>query len=249
MTSVARRAFAGVFAATWFVFPGFGLIDLTVTWDPDWPQVLEAGWGLFMTFFVGVPFVAIASRRNPPPAAAIQLYVAATTLCITAVGAAEWALILWGLVIAIETVIVTGVPRRWPFAVRATTSARPLAALALIGAGPWLVYAVNMWDFNRQDRLDKDITVGIDHYSVQGGFGVAVSALVVIAALWPAGRRFIALCVGIAAAYLGLVSWAWHPTPASFNQAWSALCMAWGIGVAVLGLVLARAKNRVSVRT
>jgi hypothetical protein len=29
------RAIAAFFALTWLVFPGFGLIDLSVTWDPE----------------------------------------------------------------------------------------------------------------------------------------------------------------------------------------------------------------------
>jgi hypothetical protein len=28
---------AAVFAAGWIVFPGFGLIDLSVTWSAGWP--------------------------------------------------------------------------------------------------------------------------------------------------------------------------------------------------------------------
>ena len=39
-----------------------------------------------------------------------------------------------------------------------------------------MVYAVAMWDLNRQDRPDADITVGIDHYSVQGAYGLALWA-------------------------------------------------------------------------
>jgi hypothetical protein len=38
------RATAGLFAVSWVVLPGFGAIDLAVTWSADWPQVLEAGW-------------------------------------------------------------------------------------------------------------------------------------------------------------------------------------------------------------
>ena len=38
------RAFAVLFAFSWIVLPGFGAIDLSVTWDPEWEQVLEAGW-------------------------------------------------------------------------------------------------------------------------------------------------------------------------------------------------------------
>lgn len=219
-------------------------VDLLVTWAPDWPQVLEAGWGLFMTFFVGVPFAAVAVRRSPPRAAAVQLYVAATTLVIAAVGAAEWALIIWGLAIALETTLVTGIPRHRTVKFHATRDALPLTALALIGAGPGTVYVVQMWALNRQDRFDADITVGIDHYSVQGAFGVAALALVLFAATWPASRQFIGASVGISTAYLGLVSWAWHPTPASVSPAWSVLVMAWGVTVAVLAFVSANSARQ-----
>ena len=32
-----------LFAATWILLPGFGVFDLAVTWNPDWPQVREGG--------------------------------------------------------------------------------------------------------------------------------------------------------------------------------------------------------------
>lgn len=48
---VLLRILAGFFALTWFAFPGFGLIDLSVTLspDPEWQGVLEGGWGLYMS--------------------------------------------------------------------------------------------------------------------------------------------------------------------------------------------------------
>jgi hypothetical protein len=42
--AVVRRVLAGFFALSWYTFSGFGLSDLTVTWNAEWPQVLEAGW-------------------------------------------------------------------------------------------------------------------------------------------------------------------------------------------------------------
>jgi hypothetical protein len=36
------RLLAVLWALSWWVFPGFGVIDLSVTWDPGWPVVLEA---------------------------------------------------------------------------------------------------------------------------------------------------------------------------------------------------------------
>jgi hypothetical protein len=92
-----------------------------------------------------------------------------------------------------------------------------------------MVYAIAVWDLNRQDRPDADITVGIDHYSVQGAYGLALLGLVTVAALWPTGRLLVGTCAGLSAVYLGAVSWAWRPTQGSFNQTSSVLCAVWGL--------------------
>src|SRR6185312_14076347 len=68
------RLLAVLFALTWLVFPGFGLIDLSVSWDEDWPVVLEAGWGAVMTVLVGGSFLAVAVRpTRTAPALAMLL--------------------------------------------------------------------------------------------------------------------------------------------------------------------------------
>ena len=66
MRRVAVRLLAGLFAVGWLVFPGFGAIDLSVTWDADWPQVLEAGWGLFFTVIVSAAFALVALGPRGP---------------------------------------------------------------------------------------------------------------------------------------------------------------------------------------
>jgi hypothetical protein len=78
---------SGIFAFGWIVLPGFGAIDLTVTWDPDWPQVLEAGWGLYFTVVVGVPFVVAAARPRAAAPGTAQLAVAAFALAVSGVRA------------------------------------------------------------------------------------------------------------------------------------------------------------------
>jgi hypothetical protein len=108
--SDVRRILAGFFALTWFIVPGFGLIDLSVTWDPVWLQVIEAGWGLYMRPFVGIPFTTIAVCRRVPVVAAAQLYVAARALIVPATPAFEWQLVVLAAVIVVETVIVTALP-------------------------------------------------------------------------------------------------------------------------------------------
>jgi hypothetical protein len=165
-----------------------------------------------MTLFVGVPFTVIAIRgRAFLQAVVAQLYVAVGALIVSAIVASEWPLVLWARVIALETMIIAGLPSPRRF----NLSARPTKLLMVplvLGAIPWMVYAVAMWDLNRPDRPDADITVGIDHYSAQGAYGLALLGLVTLAALWPAPRLLAATRAGLSAVYLGVVSWAWHPT-------------------------------------
>lgn len=85
-----------------------------------------------------------------------------------------------------------------------------------------------MWDLNRDDRSDADITVGVDHYSVQRAYGVASLALVTFAALWPTGRLF-----------MGVAS-----DPGKFQPTWSALCISWGVAVIALSIRTGPAKAR-----
>ena len=237
---IFRRVLAGVFALSWLGLPGFGLIDLSVTLSPDpsWQGVLEAGWGLYMTAFVGVPFVAIAIRggfRVAPAVAA--LYVATMALVCSAVVALEVPALILAMVLGLETVIVTGAPsgQVTRFPLRLTW--QPLIIPLLLGVVPWLLYAWSMWSLNRQSRPERDITIGVDHYAVQGAFALATLMLVALAVLWPAGRVFLALIAGTAAVYLGVVSWFWYPTPGGFDRTWSGLCAVWGVGVAGLALL------------
>jgi hypothetical protein len=230
----ALRFLAGIFALTWLVLPGFGLIDLAVTWSPDWPQVLEAGWGLYFTFLVGAPFVLIAIQPERIAVAVIQLVVAALVLGVTAVVADEPQLWWVPLAIAVETAVLAWLaPMRLPTPDELSPSV-PMLAIALVGVVPWSVYALAMYGANREGRADSDITNGIDHYSVQGALGLAIVALGFVAAVWPAGRRFIGTCVGVSAAYLGLVSFGWRGEAGGFAVPWSIASLAWGVAVTVV---------------
>jgi hypothetical protein len=239
----ALRILAGVFALTWLGLPGFGLIDLAFAWAPDWPQVLEAGWGVYFTFLVGAPFVLIAVRPDMTTVAVIQLVAAALVLGVAVVAADEPQLTWVPLAIAVETALLA-----WLAAARLPTSGElspslPMLALALVGAVPWSVYALTMYAANREDRADSDITNGIDHYSVQAALGLAIVALGVVAAIWPAGRRFIGTCVGVCAAYLGLVSFAWQGAAGGFTTAWPIVAIVWGIAVTAVAWRRATARR------
>jgi hypothetical protein len=221
------RILACVFALVWLV-PGFGAIDLTVTWDPDWPQVLEAGWGVFFTAIVAAPFVVVAVRPGAARPAVVQLAVAAAALAVSAPVASEAGVAALAAVLAVETALVAALlGLGWDLR-RARDVSVPLLALGAVGAGPWLAYALDMWEANRENRFDSDVTNGVDHYSVQGALGLALAALPLLAGVRADLRRLVPACCGVAAAYVGLVSYAWPDAAGGFSRAWSVAAMAWG---------------------
>jgi hypothetical protein len=243
--SIVARLLAVLFALTWLVFPGFGLIDLSVSWDPDWPVVLEASWGVFMTVLVGASFLAVAVRPTRTAPAQVTLLVALATWLVAAAAALEWQLLGYATVLAVEAgVLVAVLPRCEPARPQLRSPSVPLLVLAALGVVPWLVHAERMFRANRRNAgvIIGDVTMGVDHYAVQGALALALVALPLLAAWWPRGRRFLGVAAGLCAGYLGLVSYAFPVTWAGFGATWSLLCLAWGVAVALAGLVASRSE-------
>ena len=163
---IASRLVAGLFAVTWLVLPGFGLADLAVSWDPDWPVVLEASWGVFMTVLVAGSFAAVAVRPSATAAAQVVLSVVAAAWLVSAVGAREWELLGFTAFLALQAGLLAALlparerlrPLRWSVHM-------PLLAIALAAAAPWLLHAADMYRLNRANTYEwnGDITMGTDH--------------------------------------------------------------------------------------
>lgn len=239
---IAVRTLAGLFAVSWIVLPGFGAIDLSVTWSADWPQVLEAGWGLFFTVLVGAAFVLVAVRPRASMPAVLQLMVATVVLAVSAVVGEEIRLFWLVAALALQTAIVGGLSRRARREGTDTRVPRPrvsrlLLLLAGVGVVPWLAYALHMWTLNREGRLDSDFTLGVDHYSVQGALALALALLPPLAALRSDVCPFVPACAGVAAFYLGLVSLAWDGAAGGLGRAWSAAAIAWGLALLAVTVV------------
>jgi hypothetical protein len=251
MQPFAVRAASAFFALTWLVFPGFGLMDLSATWDPESAVVLEAGWGLFFSVIVAVPFLHITFvlRRSGPAVA--QLWVAVACLVVAGIISLEAPAIFLSAFLAVEVALVgtsssgistsgayVGFRERW-FPI-ASEPSRILLVLAAAAAVPCLVYAWQMSALNRQVDWG-DITIRVEHYSVQASLALAILALSVLAAAWPRGRRSIGIAVGVCAGYLGVVSYAWPGAKGGFSRPWSAAALLWGLGFAVVAWVVHRA--------
>jgi energy-converting hydrogenase Eha subunit E len=243
---MAVRVLAGLCAVSWLVFPGFGVIDLSVTWSADWPQVLEAGWGLFATVIVGAAFVLVGVRPRGSAPAVAHLLIAIVALAISAVFAKEGRLLALVAFLALQTAIVGGLLRgarpggRDSWAPRPVGVSRPLLVVACAGVVPWLSYALQMWALNRDDRSDSDVTIGVDHYSVQGALALSLGLLPLLAALRAEVRPFVPVCASVAAFYLGLVSLAWPHSPGGLSRTWSAAAVAWALVLAAVALARRR---------
>lgn len=248
MRTLAVRAIAGVFAVSWIVLPGFGAIDLAVTWSSDWPQVLEAGWGLFSTVVVGAAFVLFALRPRASRPVALQLVAATIALGVAAVASEEARLLWFAAALALEAAIVSAVAQRqWrdpPTPGGRIDPSWPLLVVAAVGTVPWLAYALDMWALNRERRVDADITIGVDHYSMQGAFALSLVLLSLLAALRSDVRPFTPVCAGVAASYLGLVSLAWQDAAGGFDRLWSIAAIAWGITLVLLSLLPLASRRR-----
>jgi hypothetical protein len=243
--SLVVRVVAVLFALTWLVFPGFGLIDLSVSWDPDWPVVLEASWGVFMSVLVGGSFLAaaIAPSRTAPAQVTVLVTLAAWLIAVAA-GLEPWLLAYVGVLVVEAVVVATMLPARervrpWRWSVSA-----PLLAVAALGAVPWLLHAERMFAGNRRGAgvLIGDVTNNVDHYAVQGALALALPGLALLAAAWPRGRRFLGTAVALCAGYLGIVSAAFPTAWAGFDPLWSWLVVAWAAAVGVLALLPARSE-------
>jgi hypothetical protein len=233
------RVAAVLWALTWWIFPGFGLIDLSVTWDPGWPVVLEASWGVFMTVLVGGSFLTVAVRPRRTAPALVTIAIALAALLVCAVAGLEPQVLGYAAVLAVQTAVLLALLRPWREPLRLGRPSLPLAALAVFGVVPWLAHAGAVFAANRRGAGESigDITNGVDHYAVQGALALALVVLPALAAGWPRGRRHLGVTAGLSAGYLGLVSLAFPDSWAGFSPVWSALCLAWGLAVAAIAVV------------
>ena len=177
----------------------------------------------------------------------MQLAVATLALAVSVVAGRETPLAWVAVLLALETLVVAWLAgsswRSWT----ARGVSAPMLALAAVGLVPWIVYALDMWAANREERPDTDITNSIDHYAVQGALGLALAALPLLAGLRPALTPLLGACTGIAAAYLGLVSFAWQDAAGGFGRVWSIAAMVWGLCLVAVSLVAAVRRSRPTI--
>jgi hypothetical protein len=202
--------------------------------------VLEASWGVVMTVLVGGSFasVALAPRRTAPAQA--TLLVTLATWLVAVVAGLEWPLLFFVGILVVEAGLVAALlPERERLRPLARSVSPPLLVVGALGVLPWLVHAERMFADNRRDAgvIIGDVTMGVDHYAVQGALALALPTLALLAAVWPRGRRHLGIGVGLCAGYVGVVSYAFPGTWAGLGPEESALCVGWAVAVALLAVL------------
>lgn len=250
MRTAVARSVAVLSAVGWLFLPGFGLIDLSVTWDPDWAVVLEASWAATMCVLVGGSFLALAVAPRRPAPAAVTLAAVLATWLVAVVAGLEPALLLYVALLAAEGALLAWLlaplPGREPVRTGAWDVRWPLLAVAAAAVVPWLWHAERMFRASRRDAGETidELTMGVDHYTVQGAWALVLPALALLAACWPRGRAHLGLGVALSAGYVGLVSYAFPGTWAGFSPGWSVLCLTWAAAVGVLSAAPHRSELR-----
>lgn len=225
------RGVAVLFALTWLSVPGWGAIDLSVSWSADWNPVLSGGWGLFFSVLVAAPFLVVALRPTAAAPAVWTISVASGCLLVAAVISLEpqiVGLIIW-LLLGLVAVALPPVVERW-YPVNLDIRVPWLVLVAVTGV-PWLAYAWVMAGRNRQHRPDTDFSSSVDHYSVQAALALALFALSVFAACWPRGRRQLGTYVAVCSLYFGVLSLGWPGYPGSVERGWAIASVVWGFAV------------------
>jgi hypothetical protein len=110
----------------------------------------------------------------------------------------------------------------------------PLAALALIGAVPWLWYASTMARFERTG-LAFDPHVEQDHWTTMAAMAIGIVLVALLSALRFLGWRISAWSAGAGAILYGLISAVYPHRPGAEGTPWAIVAIAGGlvfIGVA-----------------
>ncbi|WP_426998146.1 hypothetical protein [Pseudarthrobacter sp. N5] len=219
--------------------PFFGLIDMVALLDLDqpaseWDVPLGVSWGSFFTVLLAGPFVWIALMPHRAWPAIVQLGIASFALMISSLAGLDgrplWVAVPVAGSALLFAWLTSGVAGRFP---RSWSLHWPYLILAGAGLVMWIPYALHALGMSRA-RIDGDITLGIEHWPVQGAAGLALAMCAVAMAMWAPGRPLLRLTVSVSATLIG-VSMLDEPDRAGAlgSQLWGTAMVIWGTALAL----------------
>jgi hypothetical protein len=222
---------AGLFVLSLF----FGLVDLSVPLffqsRPDFYEsyLLETGWGVLFTFFVGIPLCILGWR--PGNASGALLPVAAGTgVLVAAIAAAQpRQLLIAAALLALSAGIFALYGSTEPEALRMAGSFHwPTLALSVIALPAAGAFASDMATAAREGRNPVDLTWDFDHWPVQAAAALVVPLAGALLSFRLPGWRPMVFIAAAGAAWFGTVSIVYpgHPGSLGTTIGWSSIIWA-----------------------
>lgn len=256
------RVFGWTAGAFWLVL-FFGLTDLSVPVffgnRPEFYEgyLIETGWGVLFTFFVGLPMCVLGAS---PRSVSVALMSAASgvAVLIAAVASAQpvqliivallllqaatvWALVRLGRKSPHES---SGYETQVQPCVVATRI--PILGLALISLPPAIIYAAEMIERAVGIGSEPSFTYVFDHYPIQAASALVIPLATGLMALQLQGWRPMTFLIALGTAWFGLISIVFPDHEGSWGTTWGWTAVAWAVA---LSLVPASLPRRSTVRS
>lgn len=188
--------------------PSFGIIDLMALLgldnpDDTWDVPLGASWGTLFTVILVGSYVWIALRPQRAAPALAQLSIVAFSLAVSSLAGLDGRpLWLAGPVALSVGLFAWLAPDESVRNVRGWSLHWPYVVLAVAGLAIWLPYAILALQRSRE-QASGDITLGIDHWPVQGAVGLTIVLSAVGLGVWTPGRPLLRVTVSLSATLIG----------------------------------------------
>ncbi|GAA1962879.1 hypothetical protein [Agromyces allii] len=233
----------------------FGLVDLSVPLfygsRPEFyaNYLIETGWGVLFTFFVGLPMCVLGARPTWT-SAALVVAAAGVAVAVAGLAAGQPGQLLISAVLLVAAAAVSMLDR----GARVAESARsdvandvpvvrdgfrermPQLALALIALPPAIVYATGMIQAARSGMPAPDYTWDFDHYPVQAASALVIPLATAALAVRLPGWRAMTLLVASGTAWFGVISIVFPDHFGSWGVLWGWISVAWAVALGVLVL-------------
>jgi hypothetical protein len=233
-TTAVRVVALGAVLALWF--PAFGLVDLTTSWFLDEETiVLELGYGAITGILV--PAGLLAQLRSPGKAVAGLQQVGACVVAyaLTRAIADAGYLVLAALLAVVMAVLLLLHPVGGTFLAAPDDVSPLLAGLALLPAAPFVIYALDAAEKQRDGAPPVDFHAGLGSWAGLTAMSFGVVLVATLAALRTTGWRVPVWSAAGAVAVWAIGCIAYPDRPGSVGRIWGSLALAWAVAFVLAG--------------
>lgn len=228
---------AGLFVLLLF----FGLIDLSVPLffqsRPEFYEgyLLETGWGVLFTFFVGIPLCVLGARPESASAALIPVAAATAVFAAAIVSARPGQLLIAAGLLIPSAVKFLPDGNKELKALRAAGRFHwPTLAISVIALPVAALFAADMTTATWEGRAPVDLTWDFEHWPIQAAAALVIPFAGAVLSFRLPGWRPMVFIVAAGAAWFGAVSIVYPDHAGSLGTVSGWASIIWAAVLAVL---------------